>query len=847
MPHGTLRVYLGAAPGVGKTFAMLDEGWRRRGRGTDVVVGLVETHGRANTAAKVRDLEIVPRRRVAYRDTIIEEMDVDAILQRKPEVVLVDELAHTNAPGSRNEKRWQDVELLLDAGISVISTVNVQHLESLNDVVQNITGIEQRETVPDEVVRRADQIELVDMSPEALRRRMAHGNIYPADRIDAALSNYFRPGNLGALRELALMWVADRVEDALDVYRRREGIDDPWETRERVVAAVSGAPGGEALIRRAARIAARARGELIGVHVTARDGRASVGAAAAAELARHRDLVSQLGGTYHEVVGEDVGEALVAFARAHQATQIVMGASERGRLAELVRGSVINRTVRAASGIDVHVIAPRAGSPVASTTVDATPRRRPSAWIGAVPVRRQLAGAALLAVLLPVLTIFLVSRRDVISFASDLLLYLGVVVAASAVGGIMVALVGALVASLLANFYLVDPVHTFTISESQNLLALAVFLAIAATVSAYVNIALRNAERAHRARTEAEGLARATATLAGAADPLPSLAEHLRTTFGLAGVAVMERNANRRWDVVVSTGEPIAEGEGDRYPLDPDERTVLVLSGVANADDQVVLRAYADQLAVALSARRLQEEAAQTSVLAHADALRTALLQAVSHDLRTPLAGIKASVSSLLTDDVEWDDAARHEFLVTIDAEADRLNRLLSNLLDMSRLQVGALMLHRAPAAVEDLVSGALSSVSGDSLPVDVVDLDCVPLVDVDAALVERAIANLITNAVRHSPAGERVRITATATTNEVQLFVRDKGIGIPPSKRAEIVRPFQRLGDSPGDNGGGIGLGLAVAQGFVTAVGGRLEFEDTPGGGLTAVVTLPVATIAGS
>jgi two-component system sensor histidine kinase KdpD len=362
MSRGTLRIYLGAAPGVGKTYAMLGEGSRRASRGTDVVIGFVETHGRSNTAAMIGDLEIVPRRRVEYRGATFEEMDVDAILARAPQVALVDEMAHTNVPGSGHEKRWQDVDRLLDAGIYVISTVNIQHLESLNDVVEKITGIVQRETIPDAIVRRADQIELVDMTPEALRRRMAHGNIYAAEKVDAALANYFRVGNLAALRELALLWVADQVDEALESYRERHGIKEPWETRERVVVALTGAPGTEALIRRAARISQRAHGELLGVHVTSEVGLATP---SSGMLGQHRRLLLEMGGTYHEVAGADTAVALADFARAENATQLVMGASRRSRLQELLHGSVINRVMRLSGSIDLHVIAhePTAISP----------------------------------------------------------------------------------------------------------------------------------------------------------------------------------------------------------------------------------------------------------------------------------------------------------------------------------------------------------------------------------------------------------------------------------------------------------------------------------------------------
>src|SRR6266508_3215677 len=327
--RGQLRVYLGAAPGVGKTFKMLEEGHRRLNRGTDVVVGFVEPHGRRLTEALLSGLEVVPRKTMTYRGSTFTEMDIDAVLARRPQVALVDELAHTNVPGSRNAKRWQDVDELLAAGIHVVTTVNIQHLESLNDVVEQITGVTQRETIPDAVVRRADQIELVDMTPEALRRRMAHGNIYPPERVDAALGNYFRPGNLAALRELALLWVADRVEEYLTEYQADHGISKTWETRERVVVAITGAPGGEQLIRRAARMAGRGHGDLVGVHVVPSDG---LSARQGSDLDSQRVMLDELGGAYREVVGDDISTALAEFARAEKATQLVLGASGRSRL-----------------------------------------------------------------------------------------------------------------------------------------------------------------------------------------------------------------------------------------------------------------------------------------------------------------------------------------------------------------------------------------------------------------------------------------------------------------------------------------------------------------------------------
>ena len=358
MARGQLRIYLGAAPGVGKTYTMLAEAQRRHARGTDVVVGLLETHGRKMTAAMAEGLEIVPRRTMTHRGAIFTEMDLDAVLARHPEVALVDELAHTNVPGCRNPKRWQDVDELLDAGINVITTLNIQHLESLNDVAMQVTGVEQHEKLPDEIARRADQIELVDMTPEALRRRMVHGNVYPPNRVDAALTHYFRPGNLTALRELALLWLANRVEEGLQRYRAEHGIATPWETRERIVVAVAGEEDDQKVIRRAARIAARTPGsDLLAVHVVSDDGLAAGHDAA---LEAQRALVTSLGGSFRLLPGTDVADALLSFARAENATQMVLGASRRSRLLTLIAGkSIPTRLARRAEHIDVHLVSRR--------------------------------------------------------------------------------------------------------------------------------------------------------------------------------------------------------------------------------------------------------------------------------------------------------------------------------------------------------------------------------------------------------------------------------------------------------------------------------------------------------
>ncbi len=830
--RGQLRIYMGAAPGVGKTFAMLDEGHRRRERGADVVVAVVETHGRPKTLAQLRDLEVVPRVPLTYRDATLDEMDVGAVLVRRPQVALVDELAHSNVPGSRNDKRWNDVEELLDAGIDVITTVNVQHLESLNDVVERITGAKQRETVPDAIVRAADQVELVDMSPEALQRRMAHGNIYAPDKVDAALGNYFRLGNLSALRELALLWVADKVDDSLQGYMDAHDIDHVWETRERVVVAVTGAPSGEHLIRRAARMAQRSKGDLLGVHVSTADG---LPGPSPVLLNAHRQLLADLGGVYHEAVGVDVSAALTQFARTEHATQLVLGASARSRWTEALRGSVINQVVREAGEIDVHIISP----PDEAPTVATTKRRRSRPELS---TRRQAAGWVIALIGVPLVSVVLDVLRGELNLTSDALIYLVLVAIVALIGGRWPSLAAAVAGSLALNWYFTSPVGTFTITERDNLLALAIFLVVAGLISAVVTRLARSSVAAERARAEAEALARVAGGLVGNEDAVGEMVAHLRSTFALDAAALLVPGSGRRWTVEASSGSPVpaTPSDGDSMPLA--EGAVLVMVGPRlGGDDRRVAGVFAAQLGAALERQRFRRESSAAAALSEADRLRTAILQAVSHDLRTPLASIKASVSSLLQDDVDWPEAATHEFLRTVDEETDRLNDLVGNLLDMSRLEGGALVIKTEPVDLDDLVASALTSISESTDRVDVAVAQDLPPVAADAALLERAVANLTANALHFSPPSARVRIEAATIAGRVHLRVIDYGVGVPPERRQRAFEPFQRSGD--GDNtdaGPGVGLGLAVARGFIEAMAGELELDDTPGGGLTATISMP-------
>ncbi|MFG2307185.1 ATP-binding protein [Streptomyces sp. NPDC048566] len=826
MGRGKLRIYLGAAPGVGKTYAMLAEAHRRVERGTDCVVAFVEHHRRPRTEVMLHGLEQVPLRELEYRGATFSEMDVDAVLRRAPAVALVDELAHTNIPGSRNDKRWQDVADLLAAGIDVVSTVNIQHLESLGDVVESITGVRQRETVPDEVVRRADQIELVDMSPPALRRRMAHGNIYTSDKVDAALSNYFRPGNLTALRELALLWVADRVDEYLTEYRSEHRVSRIWGSRERIVVGLTGGPEGRTLIRRAARLAEKgAGGEVMAVYIARSDGLTS---ASPKELALQRTLVEDLGGTFHHVVGDDIPAALLDFARGVNATQIVLGSSRR-KTWQYVLGPGVGVTVARESGpdLDVHIV----------THEEAAKGRGLPVARGARLGRSRIIWGWLIGLGGPVVLALLLNTVD-LGLANDMLLFLSVTVAAALLGGLLPALASAAFGSLLLNFFYTTPLHRLTIADPKNIVALVIFVGVAVSVASVVDLAARRTHQAARLRAESEILSFLAGSVLRGETSLEALLERVRETFAMESVALLERVSDvEPWTCAGSVGpDPSTRPEDADADMPVGDHMALALSGrVLPASDRRVLAAFAAQAAVVLDRQRLQHEADQAKELAEGNRIRTALLAAVSHDLRTPLAGIKASVSSLRSDDIAWSEEDRAELLAGIEDGADRLDHLVGNLLDMSRLQTGTVAPLIRAIDLDEVVPMALGGVPEDGVDLEIPE--SLPMVAVDAGLLERAVANLVENAVKYSPPGERVLVAASAIADRVEVRVVDKGPGVPDEAKDRIFAPFQRYGDAP--RGTGVGLGLAVARGFAEAMGGTLNAEDTPGGGLTMVLTV--------
>src|ERR1039458_3679049 len=741
--RGHLRIYLGSAAGVGKTYAMLGEGHRRADRGADVVVAFAEAHGRPQTEARLDGLETIPRAKREYRGASFEEMDLDAVLARRPEVALVDEFAHTNVPGSRNEKRWQDVEELLDAGIEVISAVNIQHLESLNDVVEKITGVPQRETVPDAMVRVADQVELVDMTPEALRRRMAH--------------------------------------------RTAHDIHDTWEARERVVVALTGGPEGETLIRRAARVAARSSGgDLLALHVTRSDGLTGADPAA---LATQRRLGESLGGSYHQAVGDNVPEALLTFARAENATQLVLGVSRRNWLTALLTGpGVSTRTVRESGDIDVHIV-----------THGQMGRGRGLPRVhGGLPPRRRLAGYLLAVILAPLLTLVLAALRHQLDLTTDVLVFLAAVIAVALVGGFVPAVVEAVAGSLLLNYYFPPPLHKFTIARANNALALAIFVAIALVVSSIVDQAARRTKQAARASAESQLLVTTAGSIMRGQQALPAVLDRVREAFGMDSVTLLERDCEQPgvarspadgWTpVAASGGPPVSRPEDADVEVPVTDTLCLALGGrTLPAADRRVLGAFAAYAVVALEQQRLAAEAQAARPIAEADRMRTALLAAGRQDLRTPLASAKAAVTSLRSEDVQWAAEDHDELLATADESLDRLARLVDNLLDMSRLHAGALAVFPRPADLAEIVARSLDDL-GPAARTVVIDIPHdLPEVHVDPAILERVIVNLTANALRYSPERTPPMLTASALGEWVELRVVDRGPGIPAQDRDRI------------------------------------------------------------
>ena len=832
---GRLKIFLGAAPGVGKTYEMLSEGAARRRAGTDVVIGVVETHGRAETEALVQGQEIVPRRAVTYEGRSLDEMDIDAILARRPTIVLVDELAHTNAPGSRHPKRYQDVEELLAAGIDVYSTLNIQHVESLNDVVASFTRVRVRETVPDSILEAAE-IEVVDIPPDELIERLKEGKVYLPQEATRALAHFFSKSNLSALRELALRRAAQAVDNQMLDHVRANALGGTWAGSERIAVAISEHPGSEGLVRATKRLADALHAPWTAIHVETPRSR-QLGPDDHRRIAATLALASQLGGAVAMVPAAEIIDGLKGFAADARATQIVVGKSERSRWFELRHGSVVDRLVRETPGIAVHVLPLEGAAPPSAARV-----LPPADW-GRLP------GYGWSVAMVGGVTAAGLGLSNVLDLGNVALLYMLPVMAAASLFGLRTGLFAGLASSLAYNFFFLPPTGTLTVNDPENVVSIIVLLGVAIATSQLTS----------RVRAQADFAAagaRSNAALAGFLRQLTSLGERIevaRTVCseigrifdlrvvliedGSAGLVVSASTtadtrleamelAAARW--VQDTGKPAGRGSGTLaasdwlfLPLVAGGRTLAVL-GVAREDgddpvrpDQLpLLTSLNDQAALALERLRLETENRDLDAVRERDRLRAALLSSVSHDLRTPL-------TSVLTAARQLREGVTPDLIDTIESEAIRLNRFVSNLLDMARVEAGALKLRIEPVDLTDAVAGAVHDVratlEGHAINLDVSPI--LPLVMVDPQLFHHCLLNLLDNAGRYADPGTPITIRGDRRRDMLVLSVLDEGPGIPAGSETAVFETFHRLAGSD-RNANGTGLGLAIVKAFAESMG---------------------------
>jgi two-component system sensor histidine kinase KdpD len=867
--RGRLKIFLGAAPGVGKTYEMLLSAQAKRRDGIDVVVGVVETHGRHETEALLSGLESVPRREVEYKGHYLAEMDLDGILQRRPQLVLVDELAHSNAPGSRHPKRFLDVEELIAAGIDVYTTLNIQHVESLNDVVARITRIRVRETVPDSVLDRADDIEVVDLSPDDLIQRLRDGKVYVPHQAERAVRHYFQPGNLTALRELALRRTAQRVDDQLLSHMRAHAIAGPWPAGDRVLVCISEAANIPALIRYARRTADRLHAPLTAIYVeTARTQR--LGDADRDRIADYLRLAERLGASTITIPGRKIADELIAYSEANNITHIVIGKSDRSRWFEILHGSVVHDLVRKTGQISVHVISADPGEPGGSKPVATHPHPEPfnlTAYAGST-------GAVALA-----LGIGSLIERFV-GVQSISLVFLMAVLSAAIVWGLLPALFACLLSVLTFNFFFLPPLYTLTIADPENVVAL-FFFALVAVIVSNLTAATRSQVVAARARAKATAelyaFSRKLAGIGTLDDLLWATAFQVSSMLKVSTVLLLPDQdamslslasayppddtlddadmaaARWCWEHNHPTGRGSDTLPGGKWlflPLRTGSGTVGVIGIERDAqltpDEHRLVDALADQVAVAIERISLARGLAEARVLAETERLRAALLTSISHDLRTPLASIIGTVSSLRSFADKYDAADRDDLLATLEGEAERLNRFVGNLLDMTRLESGAIELKLDLTDIGEIIGSALDR-AGAILAAHRVEVSIasdLPMLRLDPILFEQVLFNLLDNAAKYSPPGSRIDLRARKEGDVVALEVLDEGPGIPPADLERIFDKFYRV-QAQDRRRAGTGLGLAICRGFIEAQGGRIEAHnrhDRSGAILTLRILVPEA-----
>ena len=871
--RGKLTIFFGFAPGVGKTYTMLEAARLEvEDQKRDVVVGVVETHGRYDTGALLIGLELLPKRKVPHRGIELEELDVDAALARRPQLVLVDEIAHTNAPGSRHLKRWQDVEELLDAGIDVFTTLNVQHLESLNDVVAQITGVVVRETVPDAVFDKAYEVRVVDLPVDELLERLHEGKVYVPDQAARAVENFFREGNLIALRELALRRTAERVDAKMRGYKAAHGIDETWHTGERVLVCVSASPHSARLVRAARRMATSLHAELVGVYVE------TPAALRMSKLDRERlavnmRLVEALGGETVVLRGEDAAGETVGYARKRNVTKIVVGKPTHGRWRDVIRPSFLDEIVRRSREIDVYVISglPEGSAPPLRPADDETQRRRLS-LPGAIAASAVVTASTLVS--------WRVFGRG--KLADVVMVYLLGVVVVSMRFGQGPSLLAAVLSVLAFDFFFVPPYFSFAVSDLSHIVTFAVMFLVALVISQLtqrIRVQADSARGRERRTASLYALSREMGVAHSRDRLLEAAARQLHEVFGVKvaillpgpdgalaaayadegtlgrddrelGVAewtwLHQRPAGAGTDTLPSSRAMVLPLKGSRGRVGVLALVLPVPTALSTPDERQLLDACAGIVASAIERTQLAEEARRARLRIETEQLRNSLLSSVSHDLRTPLAVVTGATSTLLDEaTAPKDPATRRELLETAHTEALRLNRLVRNLLDMTRLEAGALQVHKDAQPLEEVVGAALNRMEdrlrGRAVHTDVpADL---PLVAFDSALIEQVLINLLENATKYTPAGSPIDISARAVDGEVHVEVADRGPGVSPKEAERVFEKFYRVRQG---EGGGVGLGLTICRGIVAAHGGRIWVDPREGGGAVFRFTLPIGETSG-
>lgn len=858
--RGKLKIFFGMAAGVGKTYAMLEAARRLKAEGIDIVIGYVETHKRAETEALLADLEIVPRQKVEYRGTLLEEMDTDAILKRQPQIVLVDELAHTNVPGVRHVKRYQDVQELLEADINVYTTVNVQHFESRADAVRQITGITVHETVPDSILDLANEIELVDLSPEDLRKRLADGKVYTPERVETAASNFFRVGNLTALREMALRLTAERVDHQLQDYMRVKQIAGPWKSGERLLVAVGPSPFSERLIRWTRRMAYNLEAPWLAAYIETPD---EVRAEQKKRLADHLALVRNLGGEVVVTSGSNVSDGLLRLAQQRNVTQIVVGKPLRHPVQDFLRGgSLVDRLIRASGDIDIYVVT--GDKPEAEQARRFTTPTGHSIWTQYVLA----AGIVAVTTLLSLLALPLIGYQAVGLFELLAVLLIAIYI------GRGPALLAAVLSALSWDFLFIEPRFTFVISRPEDAILFLLYFAIA-IFTGNLTARLRTQER--QARNNADrtmalyALAHEIAAAVNMDDVLQTATTQIGRVFDAEVAVLLSQDGQtaliahacstlmldeKEFSVglwVYDNGKPAGRftdtlplSTVQFIPLNTATRTVGVIGIRARQaerlafDQEALMETFINQIALVIERELLDEAAEQSAMLKESERLYTTLLNSISHELRTPIAAITGAASSLLDTPTSAKEAARLELTRNIQSAAGRLNRLVENLLDMSRLESGRLQLKRDWCDVSEIIGVAVKNLEQELgerlLTIDVAP--SLPLIRVDFVLLEQVLVNLLDNACHYTPAGTPITITAKQQAQMIEISVRDSGAGIPPDDLERIFDKFYRV---LGTAAGGTGLGLSISRGLIEAHGGSLRAQNAASGGAEFIIRLPL------